>query len=163
MEDGYKMKKLLNIIIVLAAAVCMSCTKEDIVEIRQMEPAAVGEWHLIEETCEGQDVPTLAEVYLCIKSDCTFELYQKTGTQTRFFLYTGSCYSEDGNLIGEYSDGTAWGSAYQVTYDDDRLILSSKDKMGKMIFEKKSLADEEKKNADIALRSSQNGFVLPIL
>ena len=155
MEDGCNMKKTLYIIIGLIAATCLSCKKdESVADIKTVAQEVVGEWHLIKETCEGVPVESTAEVYLHIKADSSFELYQKSGTQTRFYMFNGTCYSEDGKLIGQYNDGTSWGAVYLVTFADGKMILSTFDKMGEMTFESKSLSVEEKNNANIAVKSS---------
>lgn len=139
------MKRLFNILFALAGVCLVSCN-EDIAEpVKTVSPAVVGDWHLTEEYSLGEQVPQTADVYLSINSDCTFELYQKSGTQIRFSLYTGTCYSEDNLLIGVYSDGTPWGSDYEVSFNvDGHLVLTTYDRMGKMIYEKKSIPAEEK-------------------
>ena len=157
------MKKILNILIGLTAAICLSCTKDEIVEVRYIAPEVVGDWHLVMETCEGEEVAEKADVYLSIKSDGLFELFQKSGSQTRYTLYTGTCHSDGNRLIGEYSDGTSWGSIYIVSFKDGKLILSTYDNMGKLTFEKKALSEEEKSDADLASRSSHNENMTPIL
>ena len=119
------MKTLKSILFAgIMALLCMtSCSKEtsDTEPARKVSANVTGQWHLIEELCEGIQVKDGADVYLYVNADCTFELYQKSGTQTRFTRYEGICYSDGDRLIGEYSDGTPWGAEYSVSFDGGDL------------------------------------------
>ena len=71
------MKRTLYILLGLIAGICISCKKDEpVIDINTVAPELIGEWHLIEEKCDGEVVKSMADVYLCI-SDRTFELYQK--------------------------------------------------------------------------------------
>jgi len=148
------MKRTLYILLGLIAGICISCKKDEpVIDINTVAPELIGEWHLIEEKCDGEVVKSMADVYLCI-SDRTFELYQKSGSQTRYFKFNGICYSEDEKLIGQYHDGTPWGTVYIVSFTEGKLILSTYDNMGEMTYERKALADEDKNNASVVVKSS---------
>lgn len=155
MEDGYNMKRIICILATFTAVVLSSCSKvEETAPIRQVSSEIIGGWHLIEEYCDGIAIVDKVDIYLCINADCSFTLYQKDESQIRYFKYTGNCYSEANILIGEYSDGTPWGARYMVSFNEGRLVLSSYDKMSKMIYERKDLSDEEKQAAHTAVKST---------
>lgn len=160
------MKTLKSILFAgIMALLCMtSCSKEtsDTEPARKVSANVTGQWHLIEELCEGIQVKDGADVYLYVNADCTFELYQKSGTQTRFTRYEGICYSDGDRLIGEYSDGTPWGAEYSVSFDGEHMILKSHDKLSIQRYEKKSMSEEDRNNADMAVKSASD-IILPKL
>ena len=115
-----------------------------------MDKALVGTWHLAETVVDGETLDSkLADVYLVLNSDCTFALYQKTGSQTdRYDLFTGECRSKDGILSGTYASGDSWGSAYKYKVSGTSLTLTSSDLMEEQIYDKESLPEGIKVNAD---------------
>ena len=136
-------------ILALAAAVLVaaSCQKEDLGPTLDKE--LVGTWHLAETLVEGEELDTEADVYLVLNSDCTFALYQKTGSQSdRYDLYTGVCSAEGGVLTGTYASGTPWGSAYKYKVAGTSLTLTSSDMMEEQVYDKASLPENIKVNAD---------------
>lgn len=115
-----------------------------------MDKALVGTWHLAETIVDGETLDSkLADVYLVLNSDCTFALYQKTGSQTdRYDLFTGECRSKDGILSGTYASGDSWGSAYKYKVSGTSLTLTSSDLMEEQVYDKESLPEGIKVNAD---------------
>lgn len=144
------MKRIANIILTLAAAVCVasSCQKEDLGPA--LDKALVGTWHLAETIVDGTELDAkAADVYLVLNSDCTFALYQKTGSQTdRYDLYTGTCSAEGGVLTGTYASGTPWGSSYKYKVTGTSLTLTTSDLMEEQVYDKASLPEGIKVNAD---------------
>lgn len=144
------MKRITNIILTIAAAVCLaaSCQKED--QAPTLDKALVGTWHLTGTFVEGTELDAdLIDVYLVLNSDCTFEIYQKSGSQTdRYDVYTGTCTAEDGVLNGTYASGDAWGSAYKYKVKGSSLTLSSLNLMEEQTYEKASLPTDIKVNTD---------------
>ena len=144
------MKRITNIILTVAAVICLaaSCQKE--VQGPALDKALVGTWHLAETIVDGETLDSkLADVYLVLNADCTFALYQKTGSQTdRYDLFTGECRSKDGILSGTYASGDSWGSAYKYKVSGASLTLTSSDLMEEQIYDKESLPEGIKVNAD---------------
>ena len=144
------MKRIANIILTLAAAVCLaaSCQKED--QAPTLDKALVGTWHLTGTFVEGTELDAdLIDVYLVLNSDCTFEIYQKSGSQSdRYDLYTGVCSAEGGILTGTYASGTPWGSSYKYKVSGSSLTLTSSDNMEEQVYDKESLPENIKVNAD---------------
>ena len=143
------MKRITNIILTVAAVICLaaSCQKEDLGPT--LDKALIGTWHLAETVVDGETLDSkVADVYLVLNSDCTFALYQKTGSQTdRYDLYTGVCYSEGGILSGTYESGNSWGSSYKYKVSGSSLTLTSSDNMEEQVYDKDSLPE----NIGIAL------------
>ena len=164
MVDGSKkqmtMKKILNIMFA-AVALCLTaaCQKEEIKD--SVNPALVGEWHLSSVEVDGAVQNYPYDVYLTINSDCTFELYQKSGTQTRYTKFTGTCKSEGKVLSGIYSSGTPWGDTYTVSVEGDVLVLMSSDGVEVQEYVKESLNEDAKLDANISTRSTDT--VEPVL
>ena len=154
------MKKILNIMFA-AVAICLSaaCQKDEIKD--SVDSAIVGEWHLSTVEVNGTVQIYSYDVYLTIHSDCTFELYQKSGTQTRYTKFTGTCKSEGRVLSGVYVSGTPWGESYTTTVSDNTLTLTSSNGIEIQEYTRESLALEEKLAADISTRSTTG--VVPIL
>lgn len=104
------MKKTLYII--LAAALCLltSCKKE-----MTLAEKMVGDWN-----CHATSVD--AEIYVTFTAEGTFALYQQIG-EGAFRLYNGTYTLAGSALSGQYNDGTAWGASYEVSSDDDNVIM----------------------------------------
>ena len=153
------MKKIFNIMIA-AVAICLTaaCQKEEIKD--SVNPALVGEWHLSTVEVDGAVQNYPYDVYLTINGDCTFELYQKSGTQMRYTKFTGFCKSEGKILSGTYSSGKEWGDAYNAEVAGDTLILTSSDGVEIQEYVKEALSQEEKQNASVSTRAVMD---MPIL
>lgn len=146
------MKKLYNIAIVLAAlSAALSCHKETTPD--SVASDLVGEWHLTETETEGIVIDPLTDVYLTICVDCTFEIYQKSGDQSRYTKFTGTCKSVKDILSGTYSSGTEWGTSYIFDVSGDTLTLITEDGMEIQTWTKESLDQAAKDEADISTRS----------
>ena len=137
-------------ILALAAAVFVaaSCQKEEVTA--KLDSALVGEWHLASTFVEGTELDAdLVDVYLVLKSEGTFALYQKSGSQNdRYDVYTGTCTSEGGILSGIYENGTPWGSSYKYKVTGSSLTLTSSDMMEEQVYDKESLPENIKVNTD---------------
>ena len=110
------MKKLLFILAVLTVIAATGCKKDETpIDCKATLP---GEWHCMPE---GLD----AEVYATFEESGSFDLYQRLG-EGRYRHYTGTWTCEGNTLSGSYSDGSAWGSAYQMEFtDEDTMILTA--------------------------------------
>ena len=146
------MKKIFNIMIA-AVAICLTaaCQKEEIKDT--VDSAIVGEWHLSTVEVDGTVQTCSYDVYLTINSDCTFELYQKSGTQSRYTKHTGTCKSEGKVLSGVYSSGESWGDSYTATISGNTLVLTSSDGLEVQEYTKESLSQEEKLAANVSTRA----------
>lgn len=157
MADGSKkqmtMKKIFNLMFA-AVAICLTaaCQKEEIKD--SVNPELIGEWHLSTVEVDGAVQSYPYDVYLTINNDCTFELYQKSGTQMRYTKFTGTCKSEGKVLSGVYASGTPWGDSYNASVEGDVLVLISSDGVEMQEYKKESLSAEEKLAADISTKSA---------
>ena len=144
-----------------AVAICFTaaCQKEEVKEI--VDPAIVGEWHLSTVEVDGTVQNYTYDVYFAISNDGTFELYQKSGTQTRYTKYTGTCKSEGNVLSGVYSSGTPWGASYTALVSGGMLVLTSADGVEVQEYTKEALSQEEKLAANISTRAMDE--IAPIL
>ena len=144
-----------------AVAICFTaaCQKEEVRNI--VDPAIVGEWHLSTVEVDGAVQKYSYDVYFAINNDGTFELFQKSGTQTRYTKYTGTCKSEGNVLSGVYSSGTPWGTSYTALVSGGMLVLTSADGVEVQEYTKESLSQEEKLAANISTRAMDE--IAPIL
>lgn len=158
------MKRFINIIVgmVVLATLSTSCQKEE--QIQTIDQALVGEWHLTEIKAEGIIINEGLDCYLLIASDCTFELYQQSGTQSvRFEKYTGTCSYVDGLLTGVYNNGKPWGGKYIVDAQGNTLTLSSYNLLEVQTYERKDIPEDVRKNAHEIYTKSGDHFGTPIL
>jgi hypothetical protein len=148
-----KMKRILNIIIAAVTLVLTAaCQKEE--TKNTIDPAIVGEWHLSIVEIDGkiqQQWPY--DVYLTINSDCTFELYQKSGDQTRYTKFTGTCQSKGNVLSGIYASGAEWGDSWTTSIEDDTLTLTSSDEVEVNVYIRESLDMQDKIDAEISTKA----------
>ena len=152
------MKRITDIIMTLAAAICFaaSCQKDEV----SLDKALVGTWHLEGTIVDGEELKENVDVYLQLNSDCTFHLYQKTGSQKdRYDLYTGVCSAEGGVLSGTYESGDAWGSSYKYKVSGSTLTLKSSDNIEEQVYTKASLPADMKLNT----ATKAEDFQSPIL
>lgn len=151
------MKRVLYIIALAAVLAISSCKKD---KGPDMAPMMVGEWHLVEMV--GTDSQNLPQVYLDLRADRSFDLFQKVGDVQRYSRYTGT-YTVTGNKVtGEYSDGIKWGGdkrngiTYTVTFDNGDLCMTADNESGEVCrYEKASLPQSEKDAADLKTKSSE--------
>lgn len=105
------MKKTIFYIFTAALCLLTACEKEP-----TMAEKLVGDWHC---TAASTD----AEIYVTFRAENTFTLYQQIG-EGAFRVYNGSYRLgaiSDGStyvLSGEYNDGTAWGTSYELKSED---------------------------------------------
>ena len=100
------------------------------------------------------------DVYVSF-GDGTFDLYQKVG-EGRYFLYDGT-YTLTGNVLsGLYSDGTSWGSDYDISLETDSLVLTAKNGSGEVsTYVRKAIPAEVSGN--VAVKSSMKEAPVPFL
>ena len=151
-----RMKRIFNIIIGLSAfaLAAVSCQKETATD-KVFDQIVVGEWHLAGAKAEGVSIMKDIDIYLCIHTDGTFELYQQSGTQElRFDLYTGTCYTENGVLTGVYSDGQSWGGKYTYSKTIDGLLLRTTNNLEEQKYISCEIPAEVRENANPYTRSA---------
>ena len=159
------MKRTFNIIIGLAALVLatVSCQKETTAD-KAIDPVIVGEWHLVGAKAEGVSILKDLDIYLCINADSTFELYQKSGTQeTRYDMYTGTCYTENGVLTGVYSDGMTWGGKYTYAKTIDGILLRTTNDVEEQKYISCQIPAEVREDANLINTRSASAAGSPIL
>ncbi len=112
-----KIKTLASALAVLLISV--SCGKKE----KPLDIA--GEWNLVAlETRAASIGDQTVDVYISFVSGGTFEMYQMLGTG-RYRKYSGTWTLTGKTLTGKYSDGTQWGSSYEVEKTEDMMTLSS--------------------------------------
>ena len=99
-----------------------------------------GEWHLVST---GELSMESIDVYVSFGKG-TFVLYQKLG-EGRYYVYSGT-YSLSGSLLsGSYSDGTSWGSDYDIALDPggELLTMTARNGSGEVsTYERKAVPEE---------------------
>lgn len=80
----------------------------------------VGQWHLISWNNQTPEF----EVYLDIKEEGTFDIYQQTWS-LYYEHFTGLCYLNDNIITGKYLDGKDWSCGYQFDVSNGKLTLIS--------------------------------------
>ena len=100
------------------------------------------------------------DVYVSF-GDGTFDLYQKVG-EGRYFLYDGT-YTLTGNVLsGLYSDGTSWGSDYDISLETDSLVLTANNGSGEVsVYTREDIPAEVLGN--ITVKSSIGLYPVPFL
>ena len=159
------MKRTLNIICGLTALILatVSCKKDDPQTIT-LDQVLVGEWHLVSAEAENQSIMTDIDVFLCIHADCSFELYQKSGTQTyRYDKYTGTCHTDGGILTGVYSNGKPWGGKYTYTVTAGNLQLKTTNNLEKQQYTSCQIPASVKDNANMINTKAVISAGTPIL
>ena len=104
-----------KILYMIAAAICLltSCKKE-----MTLEEKFVGDWH-----CTATSVE--AEIYVTFTAAKTFTLYQQIG-EGAYRVFNGTWSLDGTHLSGQYNDGTAWATGYEVTStDDDNMTFTA--------------------------------------
>ena len=158
------MRRIVNIFAAFAVIVCAaaSCEKNTDLE-RYVAAELIGEWHLTEATAEGVVISSDMDIYLKISGDCTFELYQKSGSQSvRYDKFTGTCECNGNILTGEYSSGVAWASKYTYNATDGSLVLKSYNRLEEQKYQKAEIPAQVKDNANIITKSAAS-VLAPIL
>lgn len=111
------MKRLLIVLTIMLSVLAISgCKKEN--KAAGHAAKLVGEWK-----CTPEEID--AEIYVCFDADGSFELYQKIG-DGRHRRYTGVWEIEGKMLSGKYSDGSSWGSSYEIRFiNAETLVLTA--------------------------------------
>ena len=135
----------------LVALAMSGCKKEpQPTPVTDVKAMVVGEWHCAPEAYD-------IDVYVSFDALGTFDHYQRI-EEGRYRHYNGT-WSVEGNLLsGVYSDGEAWGSSYNVSFEGDTIVLTATNASAEtMTYTKESIPDEVKSSAiaPFALR----GFV----
>lgn len=106
------MKKILFILTTLLMFSATGCKKDkNPIDYRSL---VIGEWH-----CIPTDID--ADIHAVFEEDGSFDLYQKVG-EGRYRHYDGTWLSDKSTLSGTYSDGSAWGSTYKMTFQDENTM-----------------------------------------
>ena len=157
------MKRILNNVIFAAVMIFLTagCSKPT-ETVPTLSADIVGEWHLTKTEVDGSALDTQSDIYIAFYSNCTFELFQKSGDQQRYTKFTGTCSLDEKVLTGTYSDGTSWGSAYTVVITADTLTLTNDTLTEVQTYTKEAISEDIRNNADIKAKSSGNDIV-PIL
>lgn len=136
------MIKLKNIVLAFAVlAAVVSCGKKG-----EKSLDITGEWNLTRVETKATTIGDQSvDVYVSFASDNTFEIYQMLGTG-RYRKFSGTWTLTEKTLDGKYSDGTLWGSTYEVEIAEDVMTLSSAS--GEVsTYIKSSIPDSVKSNA----------------
>lgn len=136
------MIKLKNIVLAFAVlAAVVSCGKKG-----EKSLDITGEWNLTRVETKATTIGDQSvDVYVSFASDNTFEIYQMLGTG-RYRKFSGTWTLTEKTLDGKYSDGTLWGSSYEVEIAEDVMTLSSAS--GEVsTYKKSSIPDSVKSNA----------------
>lgn len=127
------MKKLLFMLAALMLITVTGCKKEN--KKVDYKTAIVGEWH-----CAPTDMD--ADIYVAFEKEGDFSLHQQVG-EGRYRKYTGSWTCEGNVLSGTYTDGTPWGSTYQLDLDADTLTMTALNGSNEvMTYVKQSIPEE---------------------
>lgn len=113
------MKRLQILFLVAAALLMMGCKKDSSATLD-----ITGTWELVDMKTKAIQIgEETIEVVMTFNADNTFSLEQKLGAG-RFQSYSGTWLLTDTKLSGKYSDGKAWGAAYQVALDGSTLTMT---------------------------------------
>ena len=98
-----------------------SCSKSE-----EHKPLDItGDWNITSITTKSATIGSQnVDVYISFQQGGAFTLYQKTGSG-RFQKYEGTWTLSGKLLSGNYSDGTSWGTTYNVSLHDEMLTLES--------------------------------------
>ncbi len=141
---------LISALLLLAAAV--SCTKES------SGTVVDGEWYSVMTV--GTEI--VAEAFIVFDKG-HFTIYQKTGSQQRYFIYEGTYTVTDGILSGRYDDGSPLGADYKVTVEKKSMTLEALNKSGEVdIYLPAQVPEEVKDNAVPHVKSVLTGPEKPL-
>lgn len=158
------MRRFTTILAALTIVFCAaSCSKDSTDTPKKLAPELIGEWHMTEAAAEGVIISSDIDVYLAIHSDFTFELYQKSGSQSvRYDKFSGTCMSSGDILYGEYCSGKAWASKYTFTINKDGMVLKSFNRLEEQKYVKTEIPADVKNNANVITKSAAETLA-PIL
>lgn len=108
----------------------------------------LGEWQLTKSPLLTDDTADIIDVYVELKSDNTFDLYQRDFTAPQYKHYTGTYLITDSVITGKYSDGKSWGATNGYTASINmagQLSLTNVDFTDDIsVFEKKTIPTDIK-------------------
>lgn len=137
------MKRLIYIAI-FALVAFAGCQKENSKE-PTLEQKIQGEWR-------GSEISVDAAIYLSIKADGTFELYQKLSSEG-FELRRGTWTLEGDILSGTYNDGESWAASYKVSAGSTLTLVSQAEGAETSVYIPCTIPDEIKSNCTVVVRS----------
>lgn len=137
------MKRLLYIAIFALAALA-GCQKENSKE-PTLEQKIQGEWR-------GSEISVDAAIYLSIKADGTFELYQKLSSEG-FELRRGTWTLEGDILSGSYNDEEPWAASYKVSAGSTLTLVSQSEGAETSIYIPCAIPTEVKRNCIVVVKS----------
>lgn len=109
------------------------------------------EWH-------STSLPIDADIYIDLKNDFKFELYQQIG-EGAYRLYRGTWNVEEDILMGKYNDGENWAASYTVSLDGNKMTLTSKNDAAEVSkYEAKSIPENVKSGCEVVVKSIEAGF-----
>lgn len=137
------MKRLIYIAI-FALAALSGCDKEAS-KVPTLEQRILGEWR-------GSEISVDAAIYISIKADGTFELYQKMATEV-FELRRGTWTLTGDTLSGAYNDGEPWAASYTVSADSVLTLVSLSEGSETSIYIPCSIPEEVKRSCTVIVKS----------
>lgn len=137
------MKRLIYIAI-FALVAMVGCQKENSKE-PTLEQKIQGEWR-------GSMISVDAAIYLSIKTDGTFELYQRLSSE-EFELRRGSWTLEGDILSGVYNDGEPWASSYKVSAGSTLTLVSQAEGGETSVYIPCAIPAEVKRNCTVIVKS----------
>ncbi len=147
------MKNIFKLLLALSALLAFSsCGKPG--DDPEESGNIVSQWHLVSVS----GLSSVPQVYVEFAADLTFELYQKTGTETCYHKYEGTYSVAASILSGKYSDGEKWGSDYKISFDNGKLVLTAQNGSEEVCtYENKALSETDKAEAILETRSIEGG------
>lgn len=130
---------LIGLVAVFALGSCSSSDDEPNPTPQTGDGTVVGQWHMV-----SWSTLTAADVYLSFTDAGSFELYQRLYTPAYVHLKGNFSY-QNGTLSGNYSDNTAWGHSYSVSFNTDgtQMTLTSTASAGDVaVFVQSTIPDE---------------------
>lgn len=117
------------------------------------EGSVTGSWHMI--SWAGL---TTADIYVSFNENGTYDLYQRLYSPIYEHL-TGSWSLNGGIISGNYDDGTAWRTDYNVLISDsgEEMTLTATGNADDTATYGKAEIPEEILSGDLSLKSSENG------
>lgn len=142
------MKKLAFMAACVLSMMAIACTPDNPEEEQPKNSSAiVGEWQLSEITTKATIGDQTVNVYVSFTADSNFELYQQLGTGW-YHYYSGTWTLEKGVLSGVYSNGKAWGSTYSVSFNGDKMVLTTPSGTETDTYTKTTIPAEVKKKTE---------------
>ncbi len=137
----FSMKKIYCIFALICCL--LSCSEK--IDQKQATPVD-GTWY----TSMTVDYEDVVEVYITFDRG-EFIMYQKFGTQKRFFIYEGTFTYNDGIVTGRYDDSIPWGAEYRVTVETDAMLMENVGSGEVNIYDRATIPQEVLQNAVPAL------------